>query len=129
MRTAKFSIDGQTYLLCFSGRVLRNVTEHFGGLTEMYQAFGQEDQTASFDAAVWTMAQMLQAGDRYAKRNGMDNPGPLTADDLYDLCDIREFSGLYAAIRETITSGQRQHVAARPDPEAETRGNGGAAPG
>ena len=32
MRTAKISIDGREYLLCFSARVMRACTERYGGV-------------------------------------------------------------------------------------------------
>ena len=114
MRTAKMTIDGREHLLCFSGRVLRNVTEKFGGVREMYEAFSCKDQAARLDAAIWALAQMVDAGDRYAQLNGMPNPGRYTPDDLYDLIDINDFAGLYSKIRDTITGGSLQKVGARP---------------
>ena len=118
MRTAEIDIDGKSYLLCFSGRVIRNVSERFGGVQEMYTALGDYDQVKSLDAAVWVLSQMIQAGDRYAGLNGLDNPGSLTFDQLYDLFDIQDFVGLYGKIKETITSGGARTVAAKPDEES-----------
>ena len=116
MRTAKMTINSREHLLCFSGRVLRSVTEKFGGVTEMYEAFNSGDQAARLDAAIWALAQMVDAGDRYAQLNGLPNPGRYTPEDLYDLIDINDFTGLYGKIRETITSGSRRTVDARPEP-------------
>ena len=128
MRTAKMTVDGQEYLLCFSGRVIRNVTEKFGGIKEMYEAFHSENQVSSLDAAVWVLAQMTQAGDRYAKLNGMENPGKLSFDDLYDLFDIRDFSGIYGKIRETVNNGRTQTVAAKPGVSPSGKKNADATP-
>ena len=110
------TIDGREHLLCFSGRVLRSVTEKFGGVREMYEAFHSEDETANLDAAVWALAQMVDAGDRYAQLNGLPNPGRYTAEDLYDLIDINDFTGIYSKIRETITSGKQRTIDAKPQP-------------
>ena len=129
MRTAKMSVDGREYLLCFSGRVIRNVTEKFGSLLAMYEAFGQEEQEKSLDAAVWVLSQMIQAGDRYAKLNGLENPGKLSFDDLYDLFDINDFTGIYSKIKETIRSGKQQTVTAVPDNSGGGRKNAAATPG
>lgn len=115
MRTATLSINGQGYMLCFSGRVIRNACEKYGDISKMYEAMGQEDQASRLDAAVWVLSQMIQAGDRYAKLNGIPNPGPLSADELYDLADMNDFTGLYAKIKETVISGQTRHVYAAPD--------------
>lgn len=129
MRTAKMSVDGREYLLCFSGRVIRNVTEKFGSLPAMYEAFSQEEQEKSLDAAVWVLSQMIQAGDRYAKLNGLENPGKLSFDDLYDLFDINDFTGIYSKIKETIRSGKQQTVTAVPDSSGGGRKNAAATPG
>ena len=129
MRTAKMSVDGREYLLCFSGRVIRNVTEKFGSLPAMYEAFGQEEQEKSLDAAVWVLSQMIQAGDRYAKLNGLENPGKLSFDDLYDLFDINDFTGIYSKIKETIRSGKQQTVTAVPDNSGGGGKNAAATPG
>ena len=129
MRTAKMSVDGREYLLCFSGRVIRNVTEKFGSLPAMYEAFSQEEQEKSLDAAVWVLSQMIQAGDRYAKLNGLENPGMLSFDDLYDLFDINDFTGIYSKIKETIRSGKHQTVTAVPDASGGGRKNAAATPG
>lgn len=128
MRTAKINIDGKSYLLCFSGRVIRNVSEQFGGMQEMYTALDDPDQVKRLDAAVWVLSQMIQAGDRYAGLNGMDNPGSLTFDQLYDLFDIQDFVGLYGKIKETITSGGARTVAAKPDEEPKGKKKDDAAP-
>lgn len=129
MRTAKMSVDGREYLLCFSGRVIRNVTEKFGSLPAMYEAFSQEEQEKSLDAAVWVLSQMIQAGDRYAKLNGLENPGMLSFDDLYDLFDINDFTGIYSKIKETIRSGKQQTVTAVPDTSSGGGKNAAATPG
>lgn len=129
MRTAKMSVDGREYLLCFSGRVIRNVTEKFGSLPAMYEAFSQEEQEKSLDAAVWVLSQMIQAGDRYAKLNGLENPGMLSFDDLYDLFDINDFTGIYSKIKETIRSGKQQTVTAVQDTSGGGRKNAAATPG
>lgn len=129
MRTAKMSVDGREYLLCFSGRVIRNVTEKFGSLPAMYEAFSQDEQEKSLDAAVWVLSQMIQAGDRYAKLNGLENPGKLSFDDLYDLFDINDFTDIYSKIKETIRSGKQQTVTAVPDNSGGGRKNAAATPG
>lgn len=129
MRTAKMSVDGREYLLCFSGRVIRNVTERFGSLPAMYEAFSQDEQEKSLDAAVWVLSQMIQAGDRYAKLNGLENPGKLSFDDLYDLFDINDFTGIYSKIKETIRSGKQQTVTAVPDNSGGGGKNAAATPG
>ena len=44
MRTATIDICGREYLLCFSARVVRAVTERYGGMEHIDEALTAEDQ-------------------------------------------------------------------------------------
>ena len=92
MRVARIEIDGQEHLLCFSLRVLRAVCERYGGIEYLDAATSSEDQAHNLSEAVWQMATMMDAGDRYARERGLYNPSPLTEDQLLDLCTIYDFS-------------------------------------
>lgn len=123
MRTATIHLAGKDRLLCFSTRVVRNCTERYGGIEHIGAALSTEDTVKALDESMWLLSQMLEAGARYARMNGMDNPEPLDADGLYDCCDISDFAGLRGKIIETISNGQKATV------EAEAPKNAGAAQG
>ena len=72
-------------------------------------------------AALILVASCSLRAQIYAKLNGLENPGMLSFDDLYDLFDINDFTGIYSKIKETIRSGKQQTVTAVPD----TSGGGG----
>lgn len=118
MRTAKLTLNGQEHLLCFSARLVRSCTERYGDVSNINEALSG-DPMRSFDEALWLLAEMMAAGDRYAKMMGLDNPPPLAADDLLDVCDLNDFAGLREKIAETITSGQRTTVEVAPSKNAE----------
>ncbi|MFR2334515.1 MAG: hypothetical protein ACLS63_16795 [Flavonifractor plautii] len=123
MRTAKLTVNGKEYLLCFSVRVLRAVSERYGDVTHIPEALDQEDTVRAMDEAFWILSAMMEAGSRYAAHEGMENPAPLTVDQLYDLCDISDCMGLKNKIAETITAGRAVTV------EAEAPKNAGTARG
>ena len=118
MRTARLTLNGQDHLLCFSTRVVRSCTERYGDVANIDEALSG-DGVKPLDESIWLLAEMMAAGDRYAKMMGLDNPPPLTADDLLDACDLNDFIGLKRKIAETITSGQRTTVEVTPQKNAE----------
>ena len=145
MRTAKIDICGREYLLCFSARVVRAVTERYGGMEHIDEALSgrmqqdtadtdvaeadtdvaeadtapEMDAVKALDEAVWLLAAMMDGGERYAKLNGLPNPHALTADELLDVLDIGDFARLRQKIAETITNGKEAHVEAEPPKNAE----------
>lgn len=120
MRTASIEICGKAHLLCFSARVVRAVTERYGGVESIDEALSTEDRVKALDEAVWLLAAMMDGGARYAKFNGLETPPPLTADELLDVLDIGDFAKMRAKIAETITNGKETHVEADPGKNAET---------
>ena len=127
MRTAKIDICGREYLLCFSARVVRAVTERYGGMERIDEALSGKDGTdaepsavKALDEAVWLLAAMMDGGARYAKLNGLETEPPLTADELLDVMDLNDFGQLRTKITEAVVSGRETHVEADPGKNAET---------
>lgn len=120
MRTARIEIEGREHLLCFSARVVRAVTERYGGVEAIDGALSGSEPVRALDEAVWLLATMMDGGARYAKLNDIDNPPALTADELLDVLDISDFGRLKAKIAETITNGKSVNVEAEPPKNAKT---------
>lgn len=119
MRTVSIELSGTKRTLCFSMRVMRACTERYGTFSGLYKAISSEDEKLALDEALWVLAQMMQAGDRYAKENGLDNPPPLTVDELLDSTDFSDYVQLRGAITQTITEGSRAHVEVEPGKNGE----------
>lgn len=120
MRTARIEIEGREHLLCFSARVVRAVTERYGGVEAIDGALSSSEPVRALDEAVWLLATMMDGGARYAKLNDIDNPPALTADELLDVLDISDFGRLKDKIAETITNGKSVNVEAEPPKNAKT---------
>lgn len=119
MRTAKISIDGMEYLLCFSARVMRACTERYGGVEKIDDALSAKDPARALDETIWLLGTMMDAGARYARLNGLENPEPLSCDDLYDAAGIDDLAGLKGKISETITNGRTPTLDAVPPKNGE----------
>lgn len=120
MRTARIEIEGREHLLCFSARVVRAVTERYGGVEAIDGALSGSEPVRALDEAVWLLATMMDGGARYARLNEIDNPPALTADELLDVLDISDFGRLKDKIAETITNGKSVNVEADPPKNAKT---------
>lgn len=120
MRTASIEICGKAHLLCFSARVVRAVTERYGGMEHIDAALSADDPLKALDEAVWLLATMMDGGARYARLNEIPNAPALTANELLDVLDIGDFAKMRAKIAETITNGKETHVEADPGKNAET---------
>lgn len=120
MRTARIEIEGREHLLCFSARVVRAVTERYGGVEAIDGALSGSEPVRALDEAVWLLATMMDGGARYANLNDIDNPPALTADELLDVLDISDFGRLKDKIAETITNGKSVNVEAEPPKNAKT---------
>lgn len=114
MRTASIEIGGKAHLLCFSARVVRAVTERYGGMERIDEALSGKDGTdaepsavKALDEAVWLLAAMMDGGERYAKLNGLPNPHALTADELLDVMDIGDFARLREKLRRPSPMAKR----------------------
>ena len=101
MRTATIDICGREYLLCFSARVVRAVTERYGGMEHIDEALSTEDPVKALDESVWLLAAMMDGGARYAM-------------------DLNDFVQIRTMIAETMTNGTTRHVEADPGKNAET---------
>lgn len=120
MRTASIEIGGKAHLLCFSARVVRAVTERYGGVERIDTALSADDPLKALDEAVWLLSTMMDGGARYAKINGLETAPPLTADELLDVMDMSDFGQLRTKITEAVVSGRETHVEADPGKNAET---------
>lgn len=118
MRTATIEINGKDYLLCFSTRVMRDCAARYGGLENIGGAISGDDAMKTLDESIWLLAQMMAAGAKYAKLEGLENPEPLSYDDLYDVFGVDDWLELKGKVMETISDGTRRDVETEPEKNA-----------
>lgn len=119
MKTTSIEINGKTYPLCFSLRVMRSCTERYRSIEKIDSAIASEDKLQNVYESVWIIAEMMKAGERYAKLNGLDAPEALSEDVLLDIFDVRDTALLVEKIQETILAGKAAEVEAEPEKNAE----------
>ena len=119
MKTTSIESNGKRYLLCFSLRVIRSCTERYKSIEEIGSAIDSEDKLQNVYESVWIIAEMMKAGARYAKLNGLDAPEALSEDVLLDVFDVRDAALLVEKIQETILAGKAAEVEAEYPKNAE----------
>lgn len=110
MRTGSIVINKKEYVLCFSARVVRACTERYGSIENIDKYLLEGTETQTMDESVWLLEQMIAAGDRYAKQEGIENPAPLSYDEIYDLCGLDDLMDMKAKIFSTIANGNERTV-------------------
>lgn len=110
MRTGKFSFYGKDYLITFSARV-QYALEAEGISLEQLQ-----ESKMPVTQVVKMLSYMIDAGDRYAKMNGIENPGTISFDELLDGLDMPDISEI-PKILAAVISGER-NVEAEPPKNA-----------
>lgn len=115
MRTGKIVINKKEYTLCFSARVIRACSQRYGAVDKIWQALSKGKEIEQLDECFWLLSTMMDAGARYAKLEGFENPEPLSVDDLYDVSDLLDLSAAKERIFETVAEGNKREVEIEPD--------------
>lgn len=113
----KRNFMGEERFFCFSLRVLSDASAKFGGVDAIFSAM---DGDKSVENVAWLAARMMDAGDRYAKRHGLDNPAPLTADDILDELSFNEILGLRDIVLSSVGHDSEAEVSVQADGENPT---------
>ncbi len=114
MRTATIHIDGIDYPLCFSARVMKDCTDRHGEFGKIDEVLTKGTQSDVLDEALWLLSRLMDAGARYADRNGIEHPKALSQEDLYDLCHVSEVGKIRGKIAEAIRNGNETNVEVTP---------------
>ena len=117
MRTSEITIADNKYLVCFSTRVLVAIEEREGIACWVCRGSWQMEKRP---ICFGLLAQMIDAGDRYARHEGLENPGVLTEDELLDLVGVDDYNTMFGAIAQAVQRGNTPEVEVRPAKNAKT---------
>lgn len=125
MKTGKIEILGREHTLCFSTRVTASCIDKFGSLEAMFDALGDDNLGAALENSLWMLAQMLDAGRRYAKFAWDREEEAVSYDDLLDLYGLDDVDTLGQALKETVISGSKREVVTETKNAEATQGENG----
>lgn len=116
MKIIEEACCGEKRAFCFSLRVLQDITDKFGSYENLFAAV---DGEKSVENVAWMLSQLMDAGSRYAKMNGLENPAPLSADEILDMSgpfDIGKYKSIIFATlaRDTESTVQVESTEGNP---------------
>lgn len=104
MKTAEFTLNGQTYFLCLNGAALFDIYEKYGSkgfVTDHIKGNGKK----SFEATCWILAKLAEQGELVRRYLGFDR-GPVPSETmLRALLSPRDVPEAKAAITEAVRLG------------------------
>lgn len=110
MKTVKIKVCGTERILCKSLRVEKNLIAEFG---DDYAGKLEEGSVADkLNIVIGVVHEMIKAGDVYAKMNGIENPEPVSREDIEDCYDVADLIELEKAIGEAAKESAKQEVVA-----------------
>lgn len=113
----EITVGGKAYPLNFSVKAAREITERFGDVENIFQAFQGGDLGKRMDDVVWLLALLINQG--IARRNLLNETQveEVKAEDLEILLGLDDLVGIMMELLAAITAGMEQEVELEPDPK------------
>lgn len=111
MKVITRHLCGEDRVLCYSLRVTKAVTERYGtgGIREKLK---ESSTSETLDAVIWMLTLMMEAGKKYADKNGIPCPPSLSEDDMLDNYGLDDLEELYGMFSDAMSAGAQQSVEA-----------------
>lgn len=114
MRTTTIELQGKEYLLCLSLQGIANLEKHYGGLKNVTKVMSKPN----ISDTIILLAEMMNCGAKYAKKNGIGNPEPLSQEELGDGLDIEDFALMLDKVGETVRLSTEHKIDIIPNQKA-----------
>lgn len=111
MKVITRHICGEDRVLCYSLRVSKAITEKFGsgGIRETLKG---DNPAETLDAVIWMLSLLMDAGKKYADKNGMKCPDAPSEDDMLDDYGLDDLADLMGLANDAMAAGAQQEVEA-----------------
>ncbi len=107
MRTTKIELNGTTYSLCLSTRVMMSLEDRAGSFSDFMGNLGR------IDNKIFLLSELLRAGYLTDKAAGLNPPEPPDQEALLDSTSFDDYEAINQAISAAITAGTKRKVEAR----------------
>ena len=101
-------------MLCLSLKGIANLEKRYGGLENVTKIMSKPN----VGNTIILLAEMMNCGAKYAKKNGIENPEPLSEEMLGDGLDIEDFALLLDKVGETVQLSMEHEVDIIPNQKA-----------
>lgn len=114
MRTTTIELQGKEYLLCLSLQGIANLEKRYGGLENVPKVMSKPN----ISDTIILLAEMMNCGAKYAKKNGIENPEPLSQEELGYGLDIEDFALMLDKVGETVRLSTEHEIDIIPNQKA-----------
>ncbi len=119
-RIIEIEIAGESYPLNFSTKAARAVSDRYGDLTNIGEAFDDKTTVQALDELVWMLALLIEQGVAYHKIVNNIDRKILTAEQLEIVLGVSDVVSLKENVMQAMTSGMAREVETEPEKNAET---------
>lgn len=119
-RVIEIEIAGESYPLNFSTKAARAVSDRYGDLTNIGQAFDDKTTVQALDELVWMLALLIEQGAAYHKIVNNLERKILTAEQLEIVLGVSDVVSLKENVMQAMTSGMSREVETEPEKNAQT---------
>lgn len=116
-RITEIEIAGRKYPLNFSVKAAKEVSERYGDISNIGDAFEGKSTSEMMDEANWILALLIEQGVAYKKIVDGEEVKGLTQDELEILMGVVDFADLKSTLLGAMTAGMRREVEVEPDPK------------
>jgi len=120
-RITEIEIAGRKYPLNFSVKAAKEVSERYGDISNIGDAFEGKSTSEMMDEANWILALLIEQGVAYKKIVDGEEVKGLSQGELEIVMGVVDFAGLKNTLLGAMTAGMEREVEVEPDPKnAET---------
>ena len=109
MKVITRHICGEDRVLCYSLRVSKAITERFGS-SGIREALKGDNPAETLDAVIWMLSLLMDAGKKYADKNGKKCPDAPSEDDMLDDYGLDDLADLMGLANDAMAAGAQQEV-------------------
>lgn len=110
-RTVTIRLNGKAHTLCYTVRTVRAVTEKFGSPEKMDEVITQSPSAIErTESLIFVLHALILSGARFCILNGIDNPPPLSIDEVRAMYPLLNGNAVYELIKTVISAGSALSV-------------------
>lgn len=110
MRTAFFEENGIKHMAVLSFTALEEILQKFDDLNKVDKALEKDSTFEQFEICAFVLEVLMRNGDAYAKEMGIENPKPLTKQQIYTRCSPEDVVNMAKTIKDCFKNGKTREI-------------------
>lgn len=110
MRVTELTIAGKTYPVCLSTGAAKKISDRYGDITKVSDAFTDKSTSEMLGELNWLLALLVKAGCDYKKYSEGKEIEPITEEALDCLLGLDDVQQLQSDVFGAMTDGMKREV-------------------